>query len=184
MKRRRASIAVLLPVAFAFGVAFPPLASAELGHCEVLAGGQPGQLENVTALDIHDPLVGDGTITEWGFTGTLGGNGTVYLDIFKPGFETHPELAGQTAFTTTEEFGDETVYEKAKIPVLAGEGFGVTVSAGLDSQGQVHGNVAQVLCTSGDEGSSDSFLDVWESRTKKDPAKYRSSAGDSNMTSR
>jgi hypothetical protein len=141
---------------------FPSLASAELGHCELLAGGQPGQLENVTALDIHNPLSSDGTITEWGFTGTLGGNGTVYLDIFKPGFETHPELAGQIPYTTTEGFLDETVYVPSKIPVTAGEGFGVTVSAGADVEKQTP-NVAQVICTSGDEGSGDSYLDVWES---------------------
>jgi IPT/TIG domain len=158
---RAAAIAVLLPAAFAFSVAFPSLASAELGHCELLAGGQPGQQENETALDIHNPLVGDGTITEWGFVGTLGGNGTVYLDIFKPGFETHPELAGQIAYTTTEGFQDESVYIPAKIPVSAGEGFGVTVSAGADVEKQTP-NVAQVICTSGAEGSSDSFLDIWE----------------------
>jgi hypothetical protein len=158
---RAAAIAVLLPAAFAFSVAFPSLASAELGHCELLASGQPGEHENETALDIHNPLVSDGTITEWGFVGTLGGNGTVYLDIFKPGFETHPELAGQIAYTTTEGFQDASVYIPAKIPVTAGEGFGVTVSAGADVEKQTP-NVAQVICTSGDEGSSDSFLDIWE----------------------
>jgi hypothetical protein len=140
----------------------PSIASAEpIGTCHLEASGQPNEPENETALNIHNEVPFDGTITEWFFFGTVGGNGTVDLDLFKPGFETHPELLGQIPFTTSEVVQDETVDVPANIPIKAGEGIGVTVTAGPDSQTQ--GNVSTVLCTGGDARASGSFLDIWDS---------------------
>jgi IPT/TIG domain len=154
--------------------AFPSLAAADntaligvkpavenLGPCRLEASGAPGEHESESALDIHGPgIVDDGTITRWSFIGTAGGNGTVSLDIFEPGFATHPVIEKQIA-SPYDGFQDETVYVTERIPVIAGQGIGVTVSAGPDSETQA--NVASVLCAGEAVFIPGSFLALWES---------------------
>jgi hypothetical protein len=97
---------------------------------------------------------------KWSFIGTAGGNGKISLDIFKPGFATHPVIDSQSRLGSSEEFQDATVYVTEGIPVLAGQGIGVTVSAGPDSKTEA--NVASVLCLGEANFSPGSSLAIWE----------------------
>jgi uncharacterized membrane protein YgcG len=131
----------------------------DIGSCTLEANGRPGGHESESALNIHSGgFVDDGTIKKWVFEGEAGGNGTVSLDIFKPGFATHPVIEKQIA-SPYDEFQYSTVYVTENIPVTAGQGLGVTVSAGPDSQTQANG--ASVRCT-GESVDAESFLDLWE----------------------
>jgi uncharacterized membrane protein YgcG len=131
----------------------------DIGSCTLEANGRPGGHESESALNIHSGgFVDDGTIKKWVFEGEAGGNGTVSLDIFKPGFATHPVLEKQIA-SPYDEFQYSTVYVTETIPVTAGQGLGVTVSAGPDSQTQANG--ASVRCT-GESADAESFLALWE----------------------
>lgn len=131
-----------------------------LGTCRLEANGQPGEPESESALNIHSGgITDDGTLKKWSFIGTAGGNGKISLDIFKPGFATHPVIEKQIA-SPYDEFQDATVYVTEDIPVLAGQGIGVTVSAGPDSKTEA--NVASVLCLGEANFSPGSFLAIWE----------------------
>jgi IPT/TIG domain len=142
--------------------AFPSLASAaNIGRCDLEANGQAGGHRNVTALNIHGGGLDDGMITEWSYVGKRFGDGTVDLDLFKPGFETHPALAGAFPDTTSEKFNFEIRHVPANISVTAGEGIGVTVTADGDVVDQEE-NVANVECRSGDSAASGSYIDLWE----------------------
>jgi hypothetical protein len=144
------------------GAIAPSLASAEnIQRCDLEANGQAGGHRNVTALNIHGGGLDDGTITEWSFVGQVFGDGAVDLDLFKPGFETHPGIAGQFPYAPSEGFHFERVHVPANIPVTAGEGIGVTVTAPGNVVGQEE-NIAAVECRSGDSAASGSYIDLWE----------------------
>jgi hypothetical protein len=135
-----------------------------LGSCRLEANGQPGEPENESALNVHSGgIPDDGTLTKWSFIGTAGGNAKVFLDIFEPGFAMHPNIEKQIA-SPYDEFQDATVSVEDSIPVVAGQGLGVTVTAGPNSQTEA--NVASVLCISSANFQPGSFLDIWEAPLK------------------
>jgi hypothetical protein len=134
-----------------------PLPAIEgLGFCTVEANGAPGELRSESAVNLHGGLPDDGTVKNWTYIGTAGGSGKIVLDLFGRGVATHPVIESQ--YPSPYESEDQTVEVTDTIPVLSGEQFGVTVSAGEDSETQA--NVAAVQCTSGSSSGSD--LAIWE----------------------
>jgi hypothetical protein len=134
-----------------------------IGFCDLEANGdQGGQLsESAIQYDAGGRgLADDGTIKKWSFVGAVSGNATVSLDIFAPGFLTHPVIERQYV-SPYDDFSESTVTVTQTIPITAGQAFGVTVSASTDANPQTEGNAAFVQCVAGSIHSQ-SLLKIWE----------------------
>jgi len=159
------------PVAMAGNVAHigeQPFVAA--GSCELRVDGFPPPLGEapsprsksaaVLSNKLHSSEVpDDGTITSWRFGGSVGGAASVSLDIFGPGFSSHPELIGQFE-SPDKNFGpDEEDVVNAVIPVAAGDGIGATVAA---PESSTESNEAFVNCVEGALDGTEDLVGFWE----------------------
>jgi uncharacterized membrane protein YgcG len=135
----------------------------DIGFCDLEANGDQGGQLSESALQYDAGgrgLADDGTIKKWSFVGAVSGNATVSLDIFAPGFLTHPVIEGQYV-SPYDDFSESTVTVTQTIPITAGQAFGVTVSASTDADPQTEANAAFVQCVGGSIHSQ-SLLKIWE----------------------